>query len=170
MVEVLDEAGAVVLFDDINDNAGQFVFAGEFNAFLDVGFDDEGTHGRGLFVMGVEPAPLVFGEVFRFYEFSDVMEEAADAAEEGAGAECGGGVFGEVGTHEAVMVSAGGRDLHAAKEGVVEIGEFEQGDVGGDFKEVLQEGQDAHCDNAGKESDQEADRAEFGGASGRGIA
>ena len=80
MVEVLDEAGAVVLFDDINDNAGQFVFAGEFDAFLDVGFDDEGTHGRVFFVMGVEPAPLVFGKVFGFYEFADVMEEAADAA------------------------------------------------------------------------------------------
>ena len=68
------------------------------------------------------------------------------------------------------MVSAGCFDLHASQEGVVEIGEFEQGDVGGDFKEVFKEGQDAHCDNAGKESDEEADRDEFGDESGREIA
>lgn len=140
VVEVLDEAGAVVLFDDINDNARQFVFAGEFDAFLDVGLDNEGTHGRVLLVVGVEPTPLVFGKVFGFYEFADIVKEATDAAEEGAGTDRGGGVFGEVGNHEAVMVSAGCLDLHAAKEGVVEIGEFEQGDVGGDFKEVFKEG------------------------------
>lgn len=93
MVEVLDEAGAVVLFNNINDNTGHFVCPRKFDAFLNVGFNNKGTHGRILCVMGVESTPLVLGEVFRFYEFADIVKEAADAAEEGVGSDRGGGVF-----------------------------------------------------------------------------
>ena len=50
------------------------------------------------------------------------------------------GIFGEVGHHETVVIGAGCLHLHTAQEGVVEVGQLEQCNLGGDLKQLLEDG------------------------------
>src|SRR5690606_42041293 len=61
---------------------------------------DEGGEGGVVVVVGVDAVALIFDEVFGFLGLADVVEEGADAGEQGVGADGGGGVFGELGDDE----------------------------------------------------------------------
>ncbi len=113
-VEEGDEGVAVVLVDDVDDFAIEFMFEGEVDAIFDVGADDEGAHARSEVVVRIFVVGGIFDVVFWLMDFADVVVEGADAADGGIGSDGGGGGFGEVGDHEAVVVGAGGLEGHAA--------------------------------------------------------
>ena len=56
MVKIADEAGAVVLPDDVGDGLSQLVFPGQFHPVLDMGDEDQAAHGRGQLLVLVFPA------------------------------------------------------------------------------------------------------------------
>ena len=66
-----------MLADDVDDLLPQLVALGQFRALLDVGRDDERTHGRGQLVMLVGTAELVLDEVFGIGQLARVMIQGA---------------------------------------------------------------------------------------------
>jgi len=79
VVEEVDEAVAVVLFDGVENGSGEFVTLGECKTFFDVRYDDEGAHVGGEVVVGVVIFLDVFCEKFGFSHFADVVVVGADA-------------------------------------------------------------------------------------------
>ena len=97
--------------------------------------------------MRIAPEVHVFGKVFRFHQFPDVMKIGADAAKRRVRADGFRGRFGKIRHDQAVMVSAWGLDCHAAQQWMVQIGSLEPGDIGRDLKEMLEDWQ--HAPNHG---------------------
>ena len=129
-----------MLTDDVNDGAREIVLAGEAHAVRDVLFDDASGFGGIAGVVGVNAVALVFGEVGSLGGFSDVVEQGADAGEEGIGADGVAGVFGELGDDEGVVIRAGRIELHTAEERVIIVRELEEGNVRGAFEEGFENG------------------------------
>ena len=156
--EVFDQGGAMVLADELMDDEGEGVFAGQFDAVLDVADDDQQAHGGREFVVAVGAAGfLVFDEVLWFGELADVVVVSADAAEEAVGTDGGGGGFGHDADGEGVVEGAGGFLLKAAEERLVGVAEFEQGHGGGDLEDAFDGGEDGECEHG------DADAGEGGG-------
>lgn len=153
LVEVIDERVAVVFLDDVDDGLAEAVLAGQVDAFLDVGNDDERAHRGVEQLVGVAIAAVVFDEVLRFDELADVVEVGADAALGGVGADGFGGGFGEVGEVEAVVVGAGGFFLEALENGVVEVGHLEPGDIGDAVEEPFEDGEDGPDGDGGGDAE-----------------
>ena len=61
----------------------------------------------------------VLCKVLRFHQFTDVVEISADAAERRVRADRFRGSFGEIGHHEAMMISARRFDGHASQQRMV---------------------------------------------------
>ena len=109
VVEIFDQRGAVVLANELVDDRGQAIFAGEFDAVLDVADDDQEAHGGGEFVVAVGAAGgLVLDEVEGLGELADIVIVSADAAEQAVGADGVAGGFGEDADGEGMMEGAGG--------------------------------------------------------------
>ena len=151
-VEIADEGGAVVLTDDVEYGAREAVANGEFDAVGDVALDDLGRFNRFVFVVRIVAVALVFGEVRGVRGLANVVEEGADAGEQGVGADRVGGVFGELSYDQRVVIGAGRFELHTAQQGVVVIGEFEQCDVGGALKKGLEHWKQTHNSDAGEQA------------------
>ena len=133
----------MVLGDELVDDPGEAVFAGEFDAVLDVSDDDEEAHGGGEFVVAVGVAGgLVFDEVLGLAEFADVVVVGADAAEEAVGADGVAGGFGHDADGEGVVEGAGGFLGEASEEGLVGVAEFQEGHGGGDVEDAFDGGED----------------------------
>ena len=58
--------------------------------------------------------------------------------------------MGEGGDHEGVVVGAGCLDGHFLEEGVTHVGEFEEGDIGGDSEAFFKEGDEEEGENGGE--------------------
>ena len=86
-----------MLLDDIDDALIQFVFEGKIDAFLDVRDDDQCAHAWRKIIVRISLKAHVFGEVFRFHQFADVMEVRADAAKRRVGTDRLGPCFCEIG-------------------------------------------------------------------------
>lgn len=95
--EIVDECGVVVLENDVDDGVGEFVFYGYVYVVFYVCFDDECGEGWVIFVVWVGVVVLIFGVVFGFFGFVDVVEKSVDVGEEWVGVDGVGGVFGELG-------------------------------------------------------------------------
>ncbi len=106
LVEVPDESGAVVFANAFAEAAGEVMLAGEGDAILDVGEDDEGAHGGGEVGVGIGVGGVeVFGEILGFLEFANVVIEGHGATGAWIGGAGGaGGSFGEVTDENAVEV------------------------------------------------------------------
>lgn len=152
LIKIANQARAVVLTDDVNDGAREIVLACEVHAVRDVLFDDASGFGGIAGVVGVNAVALVFGEVGGLGGFSDVVEQGADAGEEGIGADGVAGVFGELGDDEGVVIRAGRIELHAAEERVIVVGELEECNVRGAFEEGFENGEEADDGDAGEEA------------------
>src|SRR5690606_11462305 len=74
VVKVLGEGRSVVLTNGGHDDARKLVFYGVIYAVFDVAFDDEGGKRGAAILVRVDAFALVFGEIFRFDEFSDVVK------------------------------------------------------------------------------------------------
>ena len=91
----------------------------------------------GIRIGGVE----VFGEVFGFLNFSDVVIEGHGAASSGIGGVGGAGSgFRQMSDEDAVEVGSGSFEGESAKNGVIEAGEFQPREVGGSIEGRLENG------------------------------
>ena len=66
------------------------------------------------------------------------MEEGADPADKGVRPNGGGSVLGKIGDHQAVVVGTGRLNLHFSQQGVIEVGQFQQGYISRMPEEVFQ--------------------------------
>lgn len=98
-VEITDEHGAVVLLDGIHDDGWEFGLAGHFDTFGDVAFDYKSAHGGVDILVWVIDFVLVFGVVFGFGHFTDIVVEGAGSTDESVSSDFDRGFFGEVGDH-----------------------------------------------------------------------
>jgi len=84
VVKKLDQAGSVVLLDDINNGRTQSMFSCLFDTVLNVGNKYQCAHAWLEPVMRVASTALVFNKVIRlclFPDFSDVMIIGADSGQ-----------------------------------------------------------------------------------------
>ena len=91
----------------------------EVHAFLDVRDNDQRAHRRGEIIVRIAFEAHVLGEVFRFYQLTDVMEIRADTAERRVRADRFRGGFSEIGHDEAMMIGARRFDGHAAQQRMI---------------------------------------------------
>ena len=151
----------MVLLDGVEDLLLQAVLEGEVDALLDVGDDDERAHARGEVLVRVGAGRDVFGEVLRLDDLADVVEVGHDAAGGGVEPDGLGARFGEVGDDQAVMVGAGRLHGHLLEERVIEVGQLEPGNGGGDLEHALHQRQDGaddqRRDDAGADAEKRLD-------------
>ena len=145
-----------MLLDHVDHRLGQLVLEGEVDAVLDVALDDERGKRRITLVVGIDPFALVLGKVLRLGGLADIVKERADAAEQRVGADGVGGVLGQIGHDQAVVVGAGRFHLRAMQQRMVVIRQFQQGDVGGPLEEAFQHREQAGNGHAGKQAGGEA--------------
>src|SRR5205823_13406194 len=69
LVEVVNERGAMVILNDVDDALIELILERKIDALLDVRDDDQCAHRRGEIVMRIAPEVHVFGKVFRFHQF-----------------------------------------------------------------------------------------------------
>ncbi len=159
LVEVINERGAVVLLDDVDDLPIETVLEREVHAFLHVRDDDQRAHRRREIVVRVALEVHVLGEIIRLHQFADVVEIGADAAKRGVRADRFGGGFREIRDDQAVVISAGRLDRHPAQQRMIEVGSFQPRNVGRDLEEMLEDRQDAADDGGGHDAVADRERA-----------
>ena len=92
--------------------------------------------------MRISEFPLVFSEIIGLSHFSDVVKQRAGSAHDRVRTNRYGGVLGQISYHQTVMVSSGRIYLHLPEQRVIEIGQLEQGCVGGNLETILNQ---RHC-------------------------
>ena len=106
----------MVLFNEINDRLVEFVFSGQLHPAFDVVHDHE-LADRGFDeVMFIKELVLVFNEVFRFLEFSDIVVIGADARQQRIGADAFGSSLCEIADDERMVIRARSFDLEFFEE------------------------------------------------------
>jgi len=84
----------------------------------------------------------VFGEVFGFLDFSDVVIEGHGTASAGiSGVGGAGSSFRQMPDEDAVKIRSGGFEGEAAKNRVIETGEFKPREVGSAIERGLKNGE-----------------------------
>ncbi len=149
----------MVFANRLEESGVEFVLESQIDAFLDVGNNDEGTHGRGEVVVGILTQMHILGEILRFDEFPNVVEIGGDTANGGVRTDFFGGGFGEVGDSEAVMVGAGCLEAETLEQGVVEIRHFEPGNIGGESEEGFEDGEESADYDGGADAHSESGEA-----------
>ena len=81
VVEILNQRGTVMSFDELPKNSGQPVFLGNLNAVLDVSDDNQLAHGRRKLGVAAGRTQFVLDKVIGFVDLSDVMIISADSAQ-----------------------------------------------------------------------------------------
>ncbi len=141
-VEILDQRGAVMLLDEIDDRPGQAVLLGQGDAVLDMADDDQRAQGRFEVVVAVF-AGLVLDEIVRLEHLADVVEIAADADQQRIGADGLRGRFGQGRHRHAVRVRSRGAPHQFLQQRMAAVGQLEQADIGDDAEAAFDQRQDA---------------------------
>jgi len=132
LIKEPDKGGAVVFADRISNSSGKAMVSGQGQTLFHVGQNNETTHGGGevsvrIGIAGVE----VFGEVFSFLDFSNVVVQGHGTAGAGVcGVGGGSGSFGKVSDQDAVEVGSRSFDGKLAEKGMIEASEFKPGEIG----------------------------------------
>ena len=106
-VEKTDEAGAVVLLDDVADGLAQVLPPGQFHPVLDVGREDQAAHGGGELFMFVLPAEQVLHKIGRFFYLADIVVISRRLGQQGVGADGRGRGLDDLPHHEGMVVGPG---------------------------------------------------------------
>jgi hypothetical protein len=139
----------VVLLDHIDDLLIEPVLEREIHAFFHMRDDHQRAHRRREFIVRVSVVPHVFREVIRLHQLADVVKIGAHPDHRGVRADRLRGSLREIRDHEAVVVGAGRLNGHPLEQRVIEIREFQPGDVRGDAERALQHRQRTADDECG---------------------
>ena len=63
-----------MFLDNVDDALMEFVLQREINPFFNMRDDNQRAHGRGEIIVRVALEAHVFGEVFRFNQFANIMK------------------------------------------------------------------------------------------------
>ena len=118
------EAFPVMLTDDIDDIPAQVMVLGELDAFLHVRDEDEAAHGRGELFVAVFAVELVFDEVERLLDLSDIVVVGRDLGQKGIGADGLCRRFHHVAHDDAVVVGTGGLHHELLQERLIHGGQL----------------------------------------------
>ena len=124
--------------------------------------DDGGTFAVVEFVVGVEPAVLVFGEVERCFDFADVVVKSTYFGEEGVASNLVDEVFADVGYLHGMLEGSRSVAGEFAESRVVGGGKLHEGEVGGESEGALEE-VDEGVGKEGEECVEEEDEVASGG-------
>src|SRR3954447_880924 len=122
----------MVLWDKGFHHFGQSSSLGQRYAISDVALNDPGRLLGAHEVMRIGCAALVFHEMTRVGQLSDVVVIATHAGKQAVGPDDVAGRLTEAGHGEAVGPGAGRLHGQTAEQGPAQIGELEQGQIGGD--------------------------------------
>lgn len=132
--EVPDEVGAMMLLDDVYDLRTEPVFSGLFYPVLHMCNKDKRAHAGLKFIVRVRAAKLVLDEIARFgrlVHFPNIVIVGPDSRQEGICSDllCRG--LGDIAHHDGVVVGPWRFHGHLLQEGMIEICQLQQPDVGG---------------------------------------
>ena len=98
-------------------------------------------------IVFVLKAPDIFDEIERFFQFSNVVVVGADPCQKGIGGDGFGCSLDQAPDDDAMMIGPGRLKGQVLKEGIVEIGKFQELDIGGIPEETFDDrGQAEHQD------------------------
>ncbi len=140
VVLVTRQHGAVVFEDEIVHAARQAVFVRQRHAVGDVADDgDRGLFGFDILVRVHLSGRLVFDEEGCVFGFANVVEQRADAGQQLVRADGFGGLLGQVGDLQTVLVGAGRISQEILQERKFGAGDFQQVQGGGESQRLRQE-------------------------------
>lgn len=143
VIKISDEAGTVVLPDSVDYILAELVLFRNFNAFFDMGNQDQAGHGRGQFVVFIFAVLLIFNEIKRFINFADIMIVPADFGKQVIGTDFGCGGFHQGADDYRVMIGARRFDHEPSKNRPIQICQLEQGNIRRIAESDLNQGNDA---------------------------
>ena len=150
IVKVFHEHRAVVLLDHVDDRLRQMVLPGEVGAVLDVGDDHQRAHGGHEALVAAAVLALVLHEVARLEHLADVVEIGPHAAQQAAGADGVGGRLGDRAHGDRVVVGARRAADQLLQDGVGDVAQFQQAQIGEHAEEPFHEGQQARHEEPGQ--------------------
>ena len=102
--------------------------------------------------MAVAPARLVFNKIIRFVDFADIVVVAANFSQKGVGADfrCRG--FDQAAHNDRMVVGSRRFDHELAHQRLIEIGQFQQFDIGGVTENDFRQRNQAGSHNAGADA------------------
>ena len=143
-VEVLDDAGAVVHQDGVEDRLGELVLLSDGGTIDDV-VDDDPSGLVGLeAVVGVGSAALVLDEELRLERLADVVEVAGNAGAQGMGTDGLRSSLRQRGDGHGVVIGARRAQHELAEERVVEVGKLQQLEVRHEAEQLEDRDQSEH--------------------------
>jgi len=132
----------VVLGDGLAQGPLELVLPGQGEALADMVEDDQAAHAGLEVTVRVDALGDVLGEELRLVQLADVMEVGADARHQRVGADGLGGLFGQGRHGQAVVVGPRGLEPQTLEQRVVQVAEFDQGQIRGRAEDVLEERQE----------------------------
>ena len=152
LVKITDQAGAVVLPNNIRNLLPQFIALGQLNALLDVREQNKRAHGRGQFVVLVGAAELVLNKIFRIGKFAHVMVKGRHLAQQAVGPYGFGPGLHHVGHHQRVVVGAGHGDHQLLHERLFQAHELHKAEARAVAEAQLQHGAHGKEQNEGNKA------------------
>ena len=138
LIKIFSPGGAMVHGNEVGHRLGQTVFLGQAQSLLDVGDHHLGAQMGGNGIMRVFHTELVLDKVLGPGELADVMVIGSHPAEQTISPNYVGRRLRQVPHDNAVAEGAISLPAETPKQGMVEIGQFQQGKVGGHAENDLQ--------------------------------
>ena len=123
--------------DEILDYFGEIVLLGQLQPVRHMADDDLGTLLIAQILVRIDSTRLVLGEEHRILHLADVMIQCSGTYQLAFGSDTVGCFRRKVGNLHGMLEGAGNCLGHAAQQAVVDVGQFDQGDIGGKAKRLF---------------------------------
>ena len=123
--------------DEILDYFGEIVLLGQLQPVRHMADDDLGTLLIAQILVRIDSTRLVLGEEHRILHLADVMIQRSGTYQLAFGSDAVGRFCRKVGNLHGMLEGAGNCLGHAAQQAVVDVGQFDQGDIGGKAKRLF---------------------------------
>ena len=138
LVEIFYPGGAMVHGYEVGHVRRQAIFLRQPQPFFYVAFNHFGAQMGRQGIVGVFLVELVLDKVLRASQFTDIVIIGSHPRQQAVGADGIGGSFHQIAHYDAVAEGTVGFPAEPAQHGMVEIGQLQQGQVGGDTEDDLQ--------------------------------
>ena len=146
----------MVLRNEVPDLGKQLDLVGDGESVLHVTAQDETGHARSQVVVLVAGVDLVLDVVFGCLELADVVVVGTHSNQEIVGSDGFGSRFGQGADGDAVVIRSRGFQGQTPQDGVVQIRELKQANVGGDPEKGLQYREQQGSQHGGQDPTQES--------------